>query len=396
MELDVLVQAIDGLVSAGPDAFGDGESIKVLHRQLNRLESFVTESVAAFDAGGEWALSGARTAGAWIAIETHTPRKDARRSVLLGRQLRALRTCAEAFRAGDIGAAQARGICSLHIGRTEEVLERDESMLVRQAKRLGYEDFYRALNYWKQLADPEGADADEMGKRASRHAYLEQSVGGMWFGQMTLDPISGSIVSNELERIEKIFFAEDWAEATERLGRTPRGDELARTAGQRRADAFVEMATRSRVAPADGIRPAPLFSVFVGYETLNGRISELENGTAIAPGALVPYLADAYFERAIFTLGTRVDVSVRARLFTGGTRRAIELRDRICQHDHCWDPAVDCEVDHIVEWSQGGETTQENGRLLCGFHNRTRNQDLSKKQEQIASEAGAGRAPPGG
>jgi Domain of unknown function (DUF222)/HNH endonuclease len=395
MELDVLTQAIDGLVGAGPEMFGDGESIKVLQRQLNRLESFATECVGAFDAGGEWALSGAKTAGAWIATNTHAPRKEVRRNVALSKKLRSLPDVAEAFRDGDIGPAAARAICALHDGRTEEALERDEAQLVRHAKRLGFEDFYRALNYWQQLADPDGADADEMEKRASRHAYLEQSVGGMWFGQMTLDPISGAIVSNELERLEKIFFAEDWAEATERLGRTPKGDELLRTAGQRRADAFIEMATRSRVAPADGIRPAPLFSVFVGYETLNGRISELENGCVIAPGALVPYLKDAYFERALFTLGTRVDVSVRARLFTGGTRRAIELRDRMCQHENCWEPAVNCEVDHVVEWSQGGETTQENGRLLCGFHNRTRNQDLGRKQEQIAATNSAGRAPPG-
>ena len=39
---------------------------------------------------------------------------------------------------------------------------------------------------------------------------------------------------------------------------------------------------------------------------------------------------NAYFERAIFGLGNRIDVSMRARLFTGGTRRAIELRDRMC------------------------------------------------------------------
>ena len=82
----------------------------------------------------------------------------------------------------------------------------------------------------------------------------------------------------------------------------------------------------------------------------------------------------AYFERALFTLGNRVDVSVRARFFTGGTRRAIELRDRICTHPHCYEPAENCQVDHIETYASGGETTQENGRLLCGFHNRLRNQ----------------------
>ncbi len=82
----------------------------------------------------------------------------------------------------------------------------------------------------------------------------------------------------------------------------------------------------------------------------------------------------AYFERAIFSLGTRIDVSVRSRFFTGGTRRAIELRDRICTHPHCYEPAENCQVDHIETYASGGLTTQDNGRLLCGFHNRLRNQ----------------------
>ncbi|HEY6472713.1 MAG TPA: HNH endonuclease signature motif containing protein, partial [Acidimicrobiales bacterium] len=174
----------------------------------------------------------------------------------------------------------------------------------------------------------------------------------------------------------------DCAEAKERLGRRPRIDELARDAGQRRADALVEMATRSRSNPADGIRPAPLFSVFVGYETIHGRICELENGTVLHPSALSPWMDSAYFERAIFSLSNRIDVSVRARLFTGGTRRAIELRDRICTHPHCYEPAESCQVDHIETYAEGGLTTQENGRLLCGFHNRLRNQREAKGEQR--------------
>ncbi len=200
----------------------------------------------------------------------------------------------------------------------------------------------------------------------------------MWLGQMTLDPVSGTIVAGELNRLEHDLFEADCAEAKERLGRTARIDELARTSAQRRADALVEMATRSATAPADGIRPAPLFSVLVGFETLQGRICELENGTVLPPAALAPWLDSAYFERAVFSLGNRVDVSVRARLFTGGTRRAIELRDRMCTHPYCYEPAESCQGDHIETWAEGGLTTQENGRLLCGFHNRLRNQEERK------------------
>ena len=39
-----------------------------------------------------------------------------------------------------------------------------------QAAQMGFEDFYRALSYWKQLADPDGADADEEERRAAAPA----------------------------------------------------------------------------------------------------------------------------------------------------------------------------------------------------------------------------------
>jgi len=192
----------------------------------------------------------------------------------------------------------------------------------------------------------------------------------MWLGKVTLDPIAGAIVGGELQRREAELFRADWSEARAALGREPTLGDLARTPGQRRADALVEMATRSATAPAGGRRPVPLFSVFVGYETLQGRICELAHGTVVAPGALLPWLDQAYIERAVFGPGPRVKVSATARLFTGATRREIELRDRGCTHEYCDKSADRCEVDHIVPNARGGPTTQENGQLHCGFHNR--------------------------
>ena len=380
MELENFSVALDALVASGAEHYGDAASMEALHRDLSRLEAFVTEATAAFEVGEEWAADGAKTAGAWIATRCRLPRAAARRRVRLGRALRHLPECAEAWREGAIGSDQARAIASARRHRTESSMARDEAMLVAQGAQMGFEDFYRALSYWKQLADPDGAEATDEDRKASRNVYLETSFTGMFLGQMTLDPISGSIVANELNRLEHDLFEADCAEAKERLGRSARIDELARTSAQRRADALVEMATRSRTAPAEGIRPAPLFSVFVGYETLHGRICELENATVLSPSALTPWMDSAYFERAIFTLANRIDVSVRARLFSGGTRRAIELRDRMCTHPHCYEPAESCQVDHIVTYAEGGPTTQENGRLLCGFHNRLRNQRQEQRQ----------------
>ena len=374
MELDNLAAALEALIESGAENYGDGESMEKLHGLSSRLESFVTEAIGAFEKGEEWAADGAKSAASWIASRCRVPRAAALRRVRLGRTLRHLPGVAQAWREGDIGEDAAQAIASARRHRTEAAMARDEEMLVFQAKELGFEDFTRVLAYWKQLADPDGAEASEEEKKASRNVYLESSYNGMYLGQMTLDPVNGAIVSNELNRLEHDLFEADCAEAKERLGHTASLDELTRTSGQRRADALVEMATRSRTAPAEGIRPLPLFSVLVGYETLHGRICELENGTVLHPSALEPWMDSAYFERAIFSLGTRIDVSVRSRLFTGGVRRAIELRDRICTHPHCYEPAETCQVDHIQTYASGGLTTQDNGRLLCGFHNRLRNQ----------------------
>jgi hypothetical protein len=195
----------------------------------------------------------------------------------------------------------------------------------------------------------------------------------MWLGKITLDPISGTIVATELERLERELFEADWAAARSALGRDPTVLDLARTSGQRRADALVEMATRSRSAPADGHRPAPLFSVLVGYETLHGPICSSQAARCSPRGRLFRGWTRPTSSGPC-SAGRRVEVSATARLFTGATRRAIELRDRGCIHPYCDTPAAACQGDHIVPYNADGPTTQENGRLLCSFHNRLRNQ----------------------
>ncbi len=83
------------------------------------------------------------------------------------------------------------------------------------------------------------------------------------------------------------------------------------------------------------------------------------------------YLDDADLERIVFDGPDRVlSVSTRRR-FTGALRRAIEVRDRHCQHPSgCDEPAPTCDVDHIEPWPIARRTSQDNGRLQCRPHNR--------------------------
>ncbi len=332
--------------------------------------------MAGFDASGEWAVEGAQSAAAWLSTRCHLPLSEARGQLRRGRALPQLPQCAQAFSEGSIGVAQVDVLvkAAKEGGRVDPgAFPRDEAVLVEAAKELKFAAFSAAVAYWTQLADPDGAEESEMEKTARRDVYVSQSIGGMWLGKMTFDPIGGSIYSGELSRLEVEMFDADWAEAKARLGRDPHLDELARTPAQRRADAAVEMAVRSQAMPDNARRPEPLFSVLVDFPTLAGRVCELANGGIVSPGSLVPWLDQAWFERVVYAPGKRVECSITARFFTGATRRSIEVRDRQCTHPYCEAPAERCEIDHIIPYAQGGETTQENGRVYCAFHNRLRN-----------------------
>jgi hypothetical protein len=377
MLLDDLERDLDHLAGSDPFSYADPESIIALERLAARLEFCVARAVAAFDAGGEWGADGAKGTTAWLSTRCHLPQSVARAQVRRGRALSSLPVSSEAFCAGEIGVAQIDALAQAAAGPgagTAEAFARDEALLVEHAKAMKFAPFRSVLAYWAQLADPEGAEESDLERMARRDVYLNKSIHDMYLGAMTFDPVSGAIVSKELVRLEQALFEADWAQAKAELGRDPKLHELCRTSAQRRADALVEMAIRSASAPPDARRPEPLFSVLVGYETLHGRISQLADGSVLAPGTLLPWMDGAWFERIVFRPGKRVECSARARFFTGGTRRAIEIRDHDgCTHEYCEEAAENCQIDHIVPYAQGGETTQENGRVMCPFHNRLRN-----------------------
>jgi hypothetical protein len=370
-----LVAAVDALGAADPAALADGETIQALHRQLERLNAVVTRATAAFDAGRAWEEEGARSASAWVAVRCNQPVAAARRRVQLGRALRHMAAAEAAWLAGDVGEAHVVLLAGARTPVTAEALARDQEWLVAQARQLPYRHFARAVAYWRQLADPDGADASAQAQLRARRLHLSQTFGGNWALDGRFDPVNGSILAGVLGRIEKELFEADWAEARDRLGEGVCVADLARTPAQRRADALVEMARRAEAMPAGARLPEPLFSVLVGYETFAGRICELAGGTVVAPGALVPWLDQAWVERVVFEGPDRVkNVGVRRRIFTGATRRAVEVRDRECFEEFCDLPAEECQVDHVQPWAAGGLTVDTNGRVACGYHNRRRHQ----------------------
>ena len=300
-----LQAATDRLYEVGPAAYAEGRAIRELLAHQARLGAFVAQAVAAFDASGAWSLAGARSATAWLRAEARLSRKDASGQVRRGRALRRLPEAAAAWRAGAITGDHVDLLAPLCSGTTEEALVRDEPVLVAEARTLTHDQFVRTLAYWRQLADPDGTDQDAEAGTAGRDAYLVSSFSGTWLGRLTLDPVAGAVVADELRRLEELLFEAEWAEARDRLGSEPTVAELPRTPGQRRADAFVEMARRSKTGP--GRRPAsphPWSPSWSATRPSTGGSAELEDGTVVAPGALLPWLEGADIERAEYPGGS--------------------------------------------------------------------------------------------
>jgi hypothetical protein len=215
----------------------------------------------------------------------------------------------------------------------------------------------RMVQYWCRRTDAE-VGADGTAPPEGTHLHAATTLGGSVVVSGVLDAVGGAVVVNELRRLERQLYLDD-----RRGGRTS-------TAAERRAAAFVRMAERSAIAPAGGRPAKPLFTALLGDAAFT-ELCELASGTVISPGQLVPWLGTAELETVLFDgPSTVVSVSKR-RSFAGAIRRAIEVRDRHCQHPSgCDVPADRCDVDHIVPYSHGGPTSQFNGRLQCMTHNR--------------------------
>lgn len=144
--------------------------------------------------------------------------------------------------------------------------------------------------------------------------------------------------------------------------------------------------------PAGARTPRPLITVHVGYETFAGRLCELSTGTVISPGQILPLLTRADVERAVFDGPERIiELGQRTRFFTGGLRRCVEVLHRYCTHPGCDVPAEECEIDHVIEYEDGGLTVQENGKPRCTPHNVWKHDQKVKARDRTST----GRSPPG-
>jgi hypothetical protein len=353
------------------------EQAQVLERTMRRVEAALIEHLDMVDRSGLYRDDGHRNIRAFQRACAHVSRTVARDrwlTVLLCRQAPAV---LDGLNEGDLGVEQvrllARTAARPRVGHRLTADPEMFALLLHQARTLTYAHFEAAVLHWVRRADQDGVEPDHRSAHEQRTASITVS-GDRVIVRAVLSAAAGAEVQAIFDAFTQAEFAHDVATSD-----TPGW--LARTALQRRADAFQAMCLAA-LGPNGSIdvtvgivmdaatfdaavsrRSVPLDAggVVGRCHTLTGiPLHPVDAATAALWGRIHRVVVDAS--------DTVINLGRSSRLFTGSARTAATSLGAWCEMPGCDHPATD--IDHLHPWQRGGRTDQHNAAPLCAFHHR--------------------------
>jgi hypothetical protein len=347
---------------AGWPAEAQSERVRGLAELRDRVEAELVRAVGQWDAERAWEADGALNPGSWLAGRTPMARAAANQLVRSARLVREHDATAEALADGTVSAAHVAILATATRNR-EDLYAEGEAEVLSVAATLTPEQFTRAARYWRSLADDAAAAEDAYAVHERRCFHLSKTLFSTMDLAGELDLDGGEIVCSAL------------AAAIDE----GRGDLVtdSRTAGQRNADALVQIAAAYLArGDADG-RPAIAASVVVDLDRLVGRLHaegegvrcELSHLGPIARETALRLTCDAVVIRTIMAGRSEpLDLGRGSRTPSLAQRRALVVRDGGCVFPECDRPASWCDAHHVLHWTKGGPTDLWNLVLLCRRH----------------------------
>lgn len=361
-ELEAAVDRVNAEDRSGQSRVLTRSGAVQFERIKAKLAGLEAKLAREFELDRDWTVVGALTPAQFLAGELKIPSAAFRRQFSVGRRLAELPAVVEALIDAEITPTHRDKILAVDNRRVHAQLVADQEMLVRWAMTMTWGDFCLELAEWLLLHDPDGNEPTAARNSADWSITLDDR----WVIDADLDPFGGAIVAAELDRLERLEFEADWAEARERLGAEPLEQDLRRTPRQRRAAALIEMARRSADAEGRGKVVLSIFGGEQGFKTM----MKTSAGNLVTPGEVADRIdEDTWFETFFVGAGMR-DISKSAmRNYVGALRRAIlGIKGVTCSEPYCDKPAD--QTDHWIPVSRGGETTFEHGNPMCATHNR--------------------------
>jgi Domain of unknown function (DUF222) len=234
--LDQLNETIDRAAGLDVDALTDTELDELtvgLQRVRHRLAALNASALARWDGRGVWQSDGSRSAATRLARDGGVSLTTAHIELRRARALVDMPATAAAVGAGRVSMDHVDLLGRADQTHRHDLFLRDEELLVDQCATRRHAQAVRAVEYWTQLADT--ATGENTPPPAERVSGLHPSttLHGTVRLDGTLNRIDGTIVSGELNRLEREQHLADQAAG------------ITRSHAERLAAALVEMATRS-------------------------------------------------------------------------------------------------------------------------------------------------------
>ncbi len=366
-----------------------GEVIDDLMAARNQLDAALVQAARAFETAREHQALGYRSVGAYLQHRHHLPRHHAERLARLGRVIGRFPHFEAALEAGTITLDHLDTLARAHTEADHAAWAEAEPLLARAAAEGQHRDFAHHVTSFADQLHPRDADDRFDRQLADRALHKATTLHGAGWLEAALDPFSYEVVSAELDRIERRLFREEWAALEEQLGRTPTTADLTRTPAQRRHDALVEMAHRSRTLTGRHLTSRPCVTIHTDLATLTAAaarrlrlpgvddpepgtgLCELDDGTPIAPAAALHASFVGELRRIVFDddHDEILHYGRSRRLYSDPQADATRAKyRRCCFLGGC--SSTHTETDHVVEWQDGGTTDITNARRVDDHHNR--------------------------
>jgi hypothetical protein len=342
-----------------PDARAEEEFCE-LQRVSELLEAERLRRLADVDRRGLFARDGHLSVASWLADRFRMTWGTARGSARTARALEQMPVTRHALEAGDVSLSAARILAEAHDAEPDAFWDAEPS-LVEAARAHSASDLRRLTELWRQRAEHERWDGGAGTLDDRRRLHASVTFGGMVRVDGDLDPEAGEALLTALGAV---------------MGAEIRsGEDPARSAAQRRADALHEICRRWLGLPdrpqVAGERPHVTVTVPVDALTGRGADARLDHVGAVRSDVAERLSCDASVMRIVMSGASQpLDVGRRTPIVPPAIRRAVAARDLRCRFPGCDRPQTWCDAHHVVHWARGGPTSLGNLVLLCRRHHR--------------------------
>ncbi len=345
--------AVDALAAAPLDT-ADAAELRTQLSSLKVAESKLTAQLGRFthaaDAVNAWVGTGARDTAEWLGRETGTSTRKNRSAAELGEAMDRSAELAAAVTSGGLSSDKATAAAGAAGGHA---IDAD---LLDEIADLPLPSVKPATERWRARNDAAGEEDRAARRRARRFLRLTGADDGMTRVEGLLDPSSASIVRTTLDAImnESAFDGTD------------------RTRDQRCADALAQLAAAASKGDISGGRSNAKVLAITPFETVCDR-GELPGwshvGTTLDAATIRQMCCDAGIHRVVSGPGSSIlDFGRETRLVSDNLFLALVARDQHCRWPGCTVRATWCDAHHVIEWLDGGGTSERTCALLCHYH----------------------------